>query len=88
MQSKLYSEEQQANIEIKFIGKAYVRKVYSTVRESVPRYVGYNLLRRLADHFGSNCLNELIDILKETPFDVVITHDERKRYAAICARLD
>ena len=46
--SSLYGPEQQANIEVKYIGRSYVRRVYESIRDSIPRYIGQGLLRRVS----------------------------------------
>ena len=66
IRSNLYSEEQQANIEVKYIGKIYVKKVYESIRESIPRYIGQGLLRKVSKYFRENGLNNLLDVVRET----------------------
>lgn len=60
LNSNIYSPDQQIYIEIKYIGKAYVRKVYDGIKESVPRYTGQNLLKKIAQYFTQKSLNTLI----------------------------
>jgi hypothetical protein len=74
--SNLYSEEQQANIEVKYIGKVYVKRVYDSLRESVPRYIGQGLLRKVSKYFRDNGLNNLLEITKETEFSIVLSRKE------------
>jgi hypothetical protein len=76
IKSNLYSPEQQANIEIKYIGKIYVRRVYESIRESIPRYIGQGLMRKVSRYISSNSLNHLLEVTKRIPFEVVLTEQE------------
>lgn len=76
IQSSLYSEEQQANIEVKYIGKVYVKRVYDSIRESIPRYIGQGLLRKVSKYFRDNGLNNLLEVIKETEFSITLNQKE------------
>lgn len=64
LNSSLYAPQQQVYIEIKYIGKAYVKKVYESIRESTPRYLGQTLLKQIVSHLSQESFNSFVSIVR------------------------
>jgi hypothetical protein len=47
--------------------------VYESIRESIPRYLGHGLLRKVSKYISANALNCLLEVMKEVPFEVCLS---------------
>lgn len=54
----------------------YIKKVYESIRESIPRYIGQGLLRKVARYFKDHAFNNLLEVVKEVPFAIQLTQPE------------
>jgi len=73
LKTSLYSPEQQTNIEVKYIGKIYLQRVYQSVSEAIPRLIGQSLLRKISNHISQQSMHHLLAIIKDTPIEIMIT---------------
>ena len=77
IKASLYSPGQQTNIEVKYIGKVYLQRVYQSVSEAIPRLIGQGLLRKIARHLSQHSIHHLLAVMRDIPLSVTISQEEK-----------
>lgn len=50
-----------------------MKRVYDSIRDSIPRFVGQGLLRRVSKYFRENALNNMLEIVKHCEFKISLS---------------
>ena len=65
-----------------------MRRVYDSIRDSVPRYIGQSLLKQIVSHMSHHSFNNFTEIVREKPFEITLSQAQQERYEIELKKID